>query len=116
MFLKEKREGQKKGHGVADRRKQQEKIEPKDAISPTVSMEEVVLTATIDAIEGRDVAVVDIPESYLSADMDNKVHVVFIRKLAEMMVAANPAPSIRVILDRTGGFIRAATEGTIWMS
>ena len=39
-----------KGRGVADGRKQREKIEPKDATSPTVSTEVVMLTAKIDAI------------------------------------------------------------------
>ena len=69
----------------------QEKIEPKDATSPTVSTEAVMLTATIDAQEGRDVAVVDIPRAYLRANMDNEVHVVFRGTLAEMMVMADPA-------------------------
>ena len=50
-----------------------------------------MLTATIDALEGRDVAIVDIPRAYLSADMDNEVHVVFIGTLAEMTVVADPA-------------------------
>ena len=36
-------------------------------------------------------AVVDISEEYLSADMENEVHVVFIGMLAEMMVADDPA-------------------------
>ena len=36
-----------------------------------------MLTATIDALEGRDVAVVDIIGAYLSVDMDDEVHVVF---------------------------------------
>ena len=53
--------------------------------------EAVIFTATIDALEGRDVAVVDIPGAYLSADMDDEVHVVFRGKQAEMIVAANPA-------------------------
>ena len=57
--------------------KKREKIEPKDATFPIVSTESVMLTATIDALEGRDVAVVDIIGAYLSADMDKKVHVVF---------------------------------------
>ena len=61
MFLKEKRDGSIKGRGVADGRKQRKKIEPKDATSPTVSTEAVMLAAKIDALEGRDVAVVDIP-------------------------------------------------------
>ena len=77
-----------KGCVVADRRKQREKIEPKDALSPTVLTEAVMLTATIDALEGRDVTVVDIPGAYLSADMDDEVHIVFIGKLAEMMMVA----------------------------
>ena len=80
-----------KGCVVEDRRKQREKIEPKDALSPTVLTEAVMLTATIDALEGRDVTVVDIPGAYLSADMDDEVQNVFIGTLAEMMVEDNSA-------------------------
>ena len=80
-----------KGCGVADGRKQQEKIEPKDATIPTVSTEAVMLTATINELEGRDVAVIDITGAYLSADMDNEVHVVFRGTLAEIMVMSDPA-------------------------
>ena len=36
-----------------------------------------MLTTTISEIEGREVAVVDIPGAYLSADMDDEIHVVF---------------------------------------
>ena len=50
-----------------------------------------MLTATIDALEGRDVALVDIPGAYLSVDMDNEAHVVFRSTLTEMMVMADPA-------------------------
>ena len=50
-----------------------------------------MLTATINALEGKAVAVVDIPGAYLSADMDNEVHVVFRGTLAKIMVMANPA-------------------------
>ena len=64
MFLKEKKDGLIKGYGVADRRKQREKIEPKDITSPTVLTEAVMQTAKIDALEVRDVAVVDIPGAY----------------------------------------------------
>ena len=91
MFLKEKRDWLIKGRGVADRRNQREKIEPKAATSPTVSTETVMLTATINALEGRDVAVVYIPGAYLSADMDNEVHVVLKGVLEDIMVAADPA-------------------------
>ena len=50
-----------------------------------------MLKATIDALEGQDVAVVDIPGAYLSAEMDDKVHVVFRGTLVEMMVMADPS-------------------------
>ena len=50
-----------------------------------------MLTATIDALEGRDVAIVDIPGEYLSADMDDEVHVVFRVTLSELIVAADTA-------------------------
>ena len=50
-----------------------------------------MLTATIDALEGKDVAVVDIPGSYFSADIDNEVHVVFRGTLAYIMVASDPS-------------------------
>ena len=49
-----------------------------------------MLIAIIDTLEGRDVAVVDIPGAYLSADMDDEVHVVFRGILAELMVVADP--------------------------
>ena len=52
MFLKEKRDGSIKGRGVADGRKQWNKIEPKDATYPTVLTVAVMLTATIDTLEG----------------------------------------------------------------
>ena len=50
-----------------------------------------MLTATIDTIEVRDVAVVDIPGAYLSTDMNDDVHVVFRGMLADLVVASDPA-------------------------
>ena len=50
-----------------------------------------MLIATINTLEGQDVAVVDIPGEYLSTDMDDEVHVVFRRTLAETMVMDDPA-------------------------
>ena len=55
----------------------------------TVSIEAVMLTAKICALKGRDVDVVEITGEYLSADMDDKVYVVFRVTLEEMMVASN---------------------------
>ena len=71
MFLKEKRDGPVKGIAVADGRKQRKNTKKGDAASPTVALEAVLLTAVIEAMEHRDVAVTDIPGAYLSADMDD---------------------------------------------
>ena len=91
MFLEEKQYGTIKGRGVANRIKKRKNIEPMDATSPMVLTEAVILTATIDALEGRDVLVVDISVEYLSAEMENEAHVVFRGTLAELMVAVDPA-------------------------
>ena len=61
-----------------------------------------MLTATIGVLEGRDVAVLDIPEAYLSADMDDEVHILFRGTLVEMMVAADPALYPQFVSYETG--------------
>jgi hypothetical protein len=49
-----------------------------------------MLSATIDAIEERDVAKVDIPGVFMQADIDEVVHVIFEGEIAEMLVRMNP--------------------------
>jgi hypothetical protein len=51
MFLKEKRYGSIKGRSCVDGRKQREGSTKSDATSPTVALESVLITATIDAFE-----------------------------------------------------------------
>jgi hypothetical protein len=90
MFLKEKRDGTIKGSTCADGRKQRETAEPGAATSPTVSLKSVLITSTIEAYEGREVAVMDIPGAYLSADMDDEVIMLLRGRLAELMVKTAP--------------------------
>jgi hypothetical protein len=63
---------------------------PGDVTSPTVALESVLITATIDAFEGRDVAIVDLPGAFLIADMDEEVIMTICGQLAELMVKAAP--------------------------
>ena len=49
-----------------------------------------MITATINTLEGRDVAVVVIPGAYLITYMDDEVHVFFRGTLTKMMVAVDP--------------------------
>jgi hypothetical protein len=90
MFLKEKRDGSIKGRACADGRKQREGYTKSDATSPTVSLEVVILTATKDAFEGRDVAIVDVPGAFLTADSDEVVYMCIRGKMCELMVKTAP--------------------------
>lgn len=73
LFLKKKRDGKIKARACADRREQRETTAQDEAVSPTVSIESVFVTATIDAKEGQDVAVIDLPGAFLHADCDEFV-------------------------------------------
>jgi hypothetical protein len=90
MILKGKRDGSIKGWACADGRKQRKTSTPGDAVSPTVSLESVLITAAIEAHDGRDVAVVDVPGAFLSADMDEEVLMTQRGRLEELMVKTAP--------------------------
>ena len=75
MFLKRKRCGKIKGRGCADGWKQRAYITKEESTAPTVSTEAVFLTAVIDAMEGRNVVVLD--GAFMQAEIDELVHVRF---------------------------------------
>ena len=102
ILLKENRDGSIKGCKVADGRIQQEKIEPKDATYPTVSTEAVMFAETIDALEVRDVVVVYIPGEYLSANVNDEVHIVFRGTPEKLIVASDPELYRPLISYETG--------------
>ena len=72
MFLKEKRTKQIKGRTVAGGNKQRDYIQKEDASSPTVATESVLLTCTVDAEEGRDVAIVDMPNALMQTRVEDE--------------------------------------------
>jgi hypothetical protein len=90
MFLKQKRNGVIKGRGCADGRKQRSHTTKEEASSPTVAIESVMLSCTIDAKENRDVAIVDIPGAFMQADMEEEVYMKLEGKMAELMVRIDP--------------------------
>jgi len=69
MFITEKRDGTIKGRLVYNGKPTREWISREEAMSPTVSLESTLLTAVINAKEGRDVMTVDIPNAYIQADL-----------------------------------------------
>jgi uncharacterized protein (UPF0332 family) len=90
MFLKEKRCGKIKGRGCADGRPQRLWTDKKDSTSPTAYLESLLLTACIDAKEGRKVATIDIPGAFLHVDQDELVHIRLRGEMARMLGKINP--------------------------
>ena len=86
MFLKRKRSGKIKARGCADGRPQRAYIPQEDARAPTISTEAVFMTAVIDAMENRTVAVVDIPGAFMQADMDPGVYMRIDGAMAELLM------------------------------
>jgi hypothetical protein len=79
MVLKQKRDGNIKGRTVAGENKQRDYISKEDASSPTVATEAVLLSCIIDAKEGRDAAVVDIPNVFVQTRVENKKDMAFVK-------------------------------------
>ena len=86
MFLKRKRSGKIKARGCADGWPQWAYIPQEDARAPTVSTEAVFMTAVIDAMENRMVAVVDIPGAFMQADMDPGVYMRIEGAMVELLM------------------------------
>jgi hypothetical protein len=102
MFLTKKRCGRIKARGCADGRKQRETTTKEEASAPTVAIESVMLSATIDAMEERDVATVDIPGAFMQADIDEVIHVKFEGEIAEMLVRMDPKLYRKYVKDENG--------------
>ena len=64
---------------VAGGNKQRNHIDKTDATSSTAALESVLLTATIDAREGRDIAIVNIPNAFITTSIEKKDDIANIR-------------------------------------
>jgi hypothetical protein len=102
MSLKEKRCGKIKGRGCADGRKQRDFLTKEETSSPTVAIELVMLSCTIDAHEGRDVATADIPGAFLQTDMEGNVHMMLEGKMAELLARLDPKMYRKHIMIKKG--------------
>ena len=90
MFLKKKHTGQIKGRGCADGRKQRIYMQKDDTSSPTVAIESLFMSATLDAFERGDVATVDIPGAFMQAYMVGNVHMKLEGKIADLLMELEP--------------------------
>ena len=68
-------------------------MDKNEVTSPTAALESVLLTAIIDAKEGRDVAVIDIPNAFIQAHLENEEDNAIMHMrgtLAELLVKVAP--------------------------
>jgi hypothetical protein len=72
LFLVEKRDGTIKSRHCANGSTQRDYMSREDVSSPTVSTEATLLTAVIEAQEGRDVATLDIPNAFIQTKLEDK--------------------------------------------
>ena len=66
-YLTEKKSGEVKGRIVYNGATTRKYMEDVDTSSPMASLEGILLTAMIDAYEGRDVMSSDIPNAFIQA-------------------------------------------------
>ncbi len=90
IFLKEKKSGVIKARSCTNGSPQREHIAKEEAAAPTVALESVFITSTIDAKESRKVVMVDVPGAFLHADNKDYVIMKMVGTLAELMVKTNP--------------------------
>jgi hypothetical protein len=90
IFLKEKKNGTIKARSCANGSTQREHVAKDEAAAPTVGLDSVFITSTIDAKESRKVVTIDIPGAFLHADNEDYVIMKMVGTLAELMVKTNP--------------------------
>jgi hypothetical protein len=93
IFLVEKRDGRIKARACANGSTQRKYLSKEDGTSPTVMTESVLMTATIDAGEGRDVMTNDVPNAFPQTDvpLDGERIIMKVRgPLVDMLVSIAP--------------------------
>ena len=114
MFLKEKRTGEIKARGCVNGSKQREYIKKEDATSPTVSLESLVIVASINAFENRKVATFDIPGEFLHTETDGDIIMALEGPLAELMVKVDPKIYRKhITTNKNAAFYRRPQAGTL---
>ena len=100
--MKEKRNGDVKAWSCANGSIQHKHVAKDKVASPTVSLESVFVTSTINAREGWEVMVVDIPGASLHADNDDYVIMKMNGTLAELMAKTDPKLYQKYLSDENG--------------
>jgi hypothetical protein len=102
MFMSKKRCGKIKAGGCADGKNNGKPQPRRRHPPPTVSIESVMLSATIDAMEELNVDTIYIPGAFMQADIDEVVHVRFEVEIAKMLVRMDPKLYLKYVRDENG--------------
>jgi hypothetical protein len=91
IFLTEKRDGTIKGRTCANGSVQRNYMTKEEATSPTVMTESILITATLEAAENRDIMTADIPNAFVQTDIpynenDEKIVMKMRGPLVDMLV------------------------------
>ncbi|KAG7373398.1 reverse transcriptase RNA-dependent DNA polymerase [Nitzschia inconspicua] len=92
IFLSEKRDGTVKGRMCANGSSQRSYIRQDEAASPTAMTESILITATIDAKQKRDVMTSDIPNAFVQTDVNK-------HKIGERIVMKIKGPMVDMLIE-----------------
>jgi hypothetical protein len=101
-FLKEKWDRDIKARSCANGSVQREHVAKDEAASPTVGLESVFITATIDAHEKREVVTIDISGAFLHATNKDCVIMRMNGTLAELMAKTDPKLYKKYLSEKKG--------------
>jgi hypothetical protein len=96
MFLGEKRDKSIKGRIVYNGKPTREWLSRIDLTSPTAALESIMLTAIVDAKEGRDVMTCDIPNAFIQTKLpkveedDERIIMKITGVLGDLLVSLSP--------------------------
>jgi len=102
IFLKEKQDGNVKARLCANGSVQREHVAKEEAAAPTVALESVFVTATIDAKEKREVVTINIPVAFLHANNKDYVIMKMNGSLAQLMVKTDPKNYCKYVTIKKG--------------
>jgi hypothetical protein len=88
MFLTEKRDESIKARGCADGSKQE--MSKENISAPVISTDALFITLVIDAMEGRDVATVDIPGAFLQTEAKPGTFMKITGPMVDILCQINP--------------------------
>jgi hypothetical protein len=92
MNIVKKRDGRVRARACADSSKERRQTgyKKEDSASPTVATDSIMITATINAHERRDVSTIDIPGAFLNAYNDKETFMLPRVCRAELMFQVDP--------------------------